>query len=161
MLLGLVVSYVAACACAVWMGYEHGASNMDPWFYGNFPRLPWLWARGAMTHHGAPSLARWGCAGVGAFIMTGLVVAHRVYFWWPIHPVGLLICSSHMVRFFWLSVFLAWLVKVLLTSFGGPGTYRPARRFFIGVVMGYFLAGGTWAIIDTITGSTGNAVFYI
>ncbi|GAF99311.1 unnamed protein product, partial [marine sediment metagenome] len=46
MLLGLVVSYVAACACAVWMGYEHGASNMDPWFYGNFPRLPWLWARG-------------------------------------------------------------------------------------------------------------------
>ncbi|KPK59855.1 MAG: hypothetical protein AMK73_08415 [Planctomycetes bacterium SM23_32] len=161
MLLGLVISYVAACVCAVWIGYAHGATNMDPWFYGNFPRLPWEWSKAAITHHGGPSGVRLVWGGVGALIMAALVVAQRTYFWWPLHPVGLLICSSHMVYFFSFSVFLAWLVKVLLVTFGGPAMFRPARRFCIGMVMGNFLAGGVWAIIDTCTGSVGDAVFYI
>jgi hypothetical protein len=161
MLLGLVITYAAACLCAVWIGYRFGGANMDPWFYGNFPRLPWEWSGSAIGLHGPPSLARMAWAGAGAAIMTGLVLAQRTLFWWPLHPVGLLVCSSHMVRYFWFSVFMGWLIKVLLTTFAGPSSYRPARRFFIGSVMGCFLAGGIWAIIDTLVGGHGNAVFYI
>jgi hypothetical protein len=161
MLLGLAITYVAGCACAVWIGYAHGAANMDPWFYGLFPRLPWDWAQATIVHHGGPSGARLMWGGAGALVMAVLVVAQRTYFWWPLHPVGMLICSSHMVYYFSFSVFLAWLFKVLLITFGGPATFRPARRFAIGMVLGYFLAGGSWAIVDTITGSTGDAVFYI
>ncbi len=43
---------------------------------------------------------------------------------------------------------------------GGPRLYRKARRFFIGVVLGSFAAGGVWAVVDTLTGSTGNMVLY-
>jgi hypothetical protein len=161
MLLGLLVTYVAGCLCAVWIGYRYGGANMDPWFYGNFPRLPWNWASGAIEQHTSPSFGRMAWAGGGAAIMTVLVFAQRTLFWWPLHPVGLLVCSSHMVRYFWFSVFMGWLTKVLLTSFAGPSAFRPARRFFIGSVMGFFLAGGTWAIIDTVCRETNNPVFYI
>jgi len=161
MLLAVAITYVTASLCAVWVSYRHGGANMDPWFFGNFPRLPWLWCQAAINQHGGPSYGRMAWAAAGALIMAGLILAQRSLFWWPLHPVGLLICSSHMVYYFWFSVFLAWLIKVLLVTTGGPGTFRPARRFFIGTVMGYFLAGGVWAVVDTITGSTGDAVFYI
>lgn len=162
MLAGLLITYVCAYFCTVWVCYRYGGVNMDGWFFNTYPKhVPWTWTKGAIVDHGGPSYARMIWAGAGALIMTGLFLAHHMFFWWPLHPVGMLICSSHMVYFFWFSVFLAWLIKVLLVAIGGPATFRPARRFFIGAVMGYFLAGGTWAIIDTITNSTGNAVFYI
>jgi hypothetical protein len=161
MFLGLAITYVAACMSAVWIGYRFGGANMDPWFYGNFPRLPWEWSRSAITLDSSPSIGRMLWAGGGAAVMTVLVLAQRTLFWWPLHPVGLLVCSSHMVRFFWFSVFMGWLIKVLLTTFAGPSAFRPARRFFIGSVMGFFLAGGIWAIIDTIVDGHGNPVFYI
>jgi len=162
MLLGLLVTYVAAYFCTVWVCYRHGGVNMDGWFFGTYPKVvPWGWTKAAMADHGGPSYARMVWAAGGAIAMAALIVAHRSLFWWPLHPVGLLICSSHMVYYFWVSVFLAWLVKVLLIKIGGQGMFRPARRFFIGMVMGYFLAGGTWAIVDTITRSSNNPVFYI
>ena len=93
--------------------------------------------------------------------MAGLIIAQRSFFWWPLHPVGVLIASSHMVYFFWASIFTAWLIKVVVVGFSGYGGYRTARVFFIGTVLGYFLAGGMWNIIDTFTGKTLNSVFYI
>jgi hypothetical protein len=161
MLLALLITYVTAALCTVWVSYRHGAVNMDPWFFGTYPPLPWVWAQQAINLHSGPSYARLAWAGGGATLMAVLLLAQRAWFWWPLHPVGLLVCSSHMVYFFWVSVFLAWLVKALLVAFGGPGVFAPARRFFIGMVMGYFLAGGVWAIVDTIAHSPGNSVFYI
>lgn len=162
MLLGVLITYVAACYCTIWICYRYGGLNMDGWFFGTYPKVvPWGWTRAAIADYGGPSVGRMVWGGVGALLMAGLMVAQRTLFWWPLHPVGLLICASHMVYFFWFSVFMAWLVKVVLVMVGGPAAFRPARRFFIGMVMGYFLAGGIWAVIDTITHSTGNAVFYI
>ncbi|MFW6189723.1 MAG: DUF6785 family protein [Planctomycetota bacterium] len=161
MVAALVVAYVTACLTAVWVSYRHAGVNMDGWFFGNYPSVPWTWTRMAATNIDDPSFARMVWAGVGALIMAGLTLAQRTFFWWPLHPVGMLVASSHMVYFFWASVFAAWLVKALLVWASGYSLYRQARRFMIGMVMGFFLAGGTWALVDTLTQSTGNSVFYI
>ena len=155
------ITYAAGSLFTVYLGYRHGAVNMDPWFFGNSPRLPWEWAASLINQHKGPAYPGLLWMAAGAAVMAGLVIAQRTLFWWPIHPVALLICHSHMVTFFWISVFIAWLAKVLLLRIGGNRAYRPGRRFAIGMVMGYFLAGGIWAIIDTITGTHGNSVFYI
>ncbi len=162
MLLGLLITYVTAYLWTVWLCYRHGGVNMDDWFFGTYPKaVPWVWTKAAIAEQGGPSYVRMIWAGAGVLIMAALIVAQRSMFWWPLHPVGLLVCSSHMVYYFWASVFLAWLVKVLLLKIGGQGMFRPARRFFIGMVLGYFLAGGTWAIVDTIARSAHDPVFYI
>jgi len=161
MIWGLLLAYVASSLSAVWVSYRHAGVNMDGWFFGNFPNIPWNWMRTAITQSSDASIARMIWGAVGALIMAGLIVAQRTFFWWPLHPVGILIASSHMVYFFWASVFAAWLIKVIVVGIGGYGAFRKGRRFFIGVVMGYFLAGGVWNIIDTFTGKVGNSVFYI
>jgi len=161
LLWSLLIAYVTAAVTAVWVSYRHGGLNMDGWFFGNFPRIPWVWAQYAINQPEGPDVARMFWAGGGAVLMTLLIWAQRTLFWWPLHPVGLLICSSHMVYFFWASVFAAWLIKVLVIAVGGYTAFRIGRRVFIGMVMGYFVAGGFWAIIDVLTQTTGDAVFYI
>jgi hypothetical protein len=161
MLFALVLSYVVACISAVWVCYRKGGANMDPWFFGTFPSLPWIWMRTAVTQATGPSFGRMVWMAGGALLMGGLIVAQRSFFWWPLNPVGVLIASSHMVYFFWASIFAAWLIKVIVVGLGGYGAFRKARQFMIGMVLGYFLAGGMWNIIDTITGKTLNSVFYI
>ncbi len=161
MAFGLLLAYVFACASAVWISYRKGGVNMDPWFFGNFPDAPWRWMRTASVAHVGPGFAMMAWCGAGAALMAGLIVAQRTLFWWPLHPVGVLIASSQMVLYFWSSVFAAWLIKLAVVGLGGGGAYARARRFFIGLVLGYFLAGGIWNIIDTFTGKTLNSVFYI
>ncbi|MGD2173819.1 MAG: hypothetical protein PVJ27_00305 [Candidatus Brocadiaceae bacterium] len=162
MLLALVLAYAAATLTTVWVCYRHGGVNMDPYFFNTYPKyIPWNWAGQAAQNLKGPSFARMFWQGGGALLMGLLIVAQRSFFWWPIHPVGMLVVSSHMVRFFWFSVFLAWLVKAFIVKFGGYGAFRVARRFMIGMVMGFFLGGGSWAIIDTLFEKVGNAVFYI
>ena len=43
----------------------------------------------------------------------------------------------------------------------GQTGFRVARRFSLGTVLGCFLAGGTWVIVDMFTGSLNNNVFVI
>ncbi len=161
MLLALGVAYGAAALCTIWTGYRQGASNLSAWFIVNSSKVPWWWAIGTVTQNEGPSLVGMSWAGAGAAIMAALTIAQRTLFWWPLHPIAFLISHTHMVYNFWFSIFLAWLIKVFVVRFGGYGAYRKARRFFIGMVLGGFLGGGIWAVIDLIARATGNQVFAI
>jgi len=93
--------------------------------------------------------------------MLLLVIAQRTVFWWPIHPVGFVICSVTWTDVLWLSVFLAWLIKLVVVRVGGPALYRRARFLFLGMILGQFTVAGAWAVVDTFTGSVGNSIFWI
>ncbi|MFW6189123.1 MAG: DUF6785 family protein [Planctomycetota bacterium] len=161
LLLALALTYVSGFLCSIWLGYRHGALNMDQWFYRTSPSLPWYWATGIMEQNETFNWLGLTWTGIGGGIMLALLTAQRLFFWWPIHPVGFLIANSGMTTTWWFSVFAAWLVKVGVVRLGGQPAYRKGRRFCIGMVLGYFLAGGLWGILDTLTGVTGNQVFYL
>jgi len=61
----------------------------------------------------------------------------------------------------WLSIFLAWLVKITVMKYGGPTLYRRTRPFFLGLILGQFVISGIWIFIDYFTGMTDNRVFWI
>jgi len=143
MLLAILITYVA------------------PWFMVNSARVPWWWMQNMLNEQRNFNAIGLVWSGAGAALMGLLVVAQRAFFWWPLHPVALLICNTHMVINFWFSIFFAWLVKGMVVKFTGQRGYRRGRQLLIGAVLGGFLAGGTWAIVDLITGSVGNTVFNI
>ena len=95
------------------------------------------------------------------FLMLALVTAQRMLFWWPIHPVGFIICSVFWTDVLWFSILLAWLLKLLVLKLGGSTLYAKARQFFLGMIMGQFAVAGVWALVDTITSSTNNSIFWI
>ncbi len=161
LLVGLVITYVAGTLFTVRLGYRQGASGMHPWYVNNSSNLTWYWTSAMSQADRDPSCAGMAWMGSGAVVMAALMVAQRLLFWWPIHPVGFLTSGAYLVTAFWFSIFLAWFIKVLVTYFGGGSAYRAGRRFFIGLVLGYFVAGGIWAIIDTCARSVGNAVFVL
>ena len=84
---------------------------------------------------------------VGAVVMLILVICyHRVY-WWPIHPIGYLTAYSTAMWQLWFSFFIGWLFNALCMRYGGVVLFKKLRMFFIGLIIGDFFMGGTWAII--------------
>ena len=161
MMVCLVLAYLAAAYCVIRTGYRHGASSLSTWFVVNSSRVPWWWYSGvASKAHGLNVVGLgWSATGVG--IMAVLTIAQRTFFWWPLHPIAFLVCNTIMVYNFWFSIFLAWLIKAMVVRLGGYRIYRITRRFFIGLVLGGFMAGGVWAVLDLIFDVHGNQVFAI
>ena len=63
---------------------------------------------------------------------------HYTFAWWSLHPVGLAVASTWMVRRIAFSVFLAWTCKRLILRFGGVGLYLRLKPLFLGMVVGFF-----------------------
>lgn len=83
----------------------------------------------------------------GAAVMAVLVICYHRFYWWPLHPIGYLVTYSSAMRILWFSFFVGWLANALCMRYGGVGLFRKLRFFFIGLIIGDFLMGGTWAII--------------
>jgi hypothetical protein len=161
LLLAAAVTFVTATAFTIWLGYRHGASNLHRWFFLTGPKYVFDYTLRTIEPGSRANVEGYVWTGVGALIMLGLVVAQRTLFWWPVHPVGFIICSVTWTDQLVVSIFLAWLAKLLVVKVGGGSLYRRARRFFLGMILGQFTVAGVWAIIDTFTGAVGNSIFWI
>jgi len=84
---------------------------------------------------------------VGALVMLVLVICYHRFYWWPIHPIGYLTTYSSAMRILWFSFFIGWLCNVLCMRYGGVVLFKKLRFFFIGMIIGDFFMGGTWAVI--------------
>ena len=69
--------------------------------------------------------------------------------------MGYLLSSTWHLRIVWFSLFIGWLCKVLMVRFGGPGVFRRARPFFVGLIFGEMLAAGVWLGITLILAGLG------
>jgi len=87
----------------------------------------------------------------GALVMFLLVVAYHRFYWWPIHPIGYLTAYSSAMRILWVSFFIGWACNALCMRYGGIHLFRKVQLFFIGLIIGDFLMGGTWAIVGLFT----------
>ena len=73
------------------------------------------------------------------------------------YPIG----AVWIMDVIWFSIFLAWLIKTVILKYGGPRLYRTFRPFFLGLILGQFVAAGMWLVIDYFTGTVGNIVFWV
>ena len=84
---------------------------------------------------------------VGAVVMLGLVICYHRFYWWPLHPIGYLTAYSSAMRILWFSFFIGWLSNAICMRYGGVVLFKKLQYFFIGLIVGDFLMGGTWALI--------------
>jgi len=68
------------------------------------------------------------------------------FFWFPLHPVGYALSGNWSTNLLWLSLFIAWFVKLILLRYGGLRLYRRAVPFFLGLIIGEFVMAGFWNI---------------
>jgi len=94
-----------------------------------------------------------GIAVVLGVIVSLVLAAGRMRFsWWLFHPVGFATSASWSMGKLWFCMFLGWLIKVLITRYGGARAYRRAVPFFIGLVLGEFMMISLWSIYGAVKG---------
>jgi hypothetical protein len=55
-----------------------------------------------------------------------------------------------MLRYFWFSIFLAWMIKWIILKFGGMKAHRKALPIFIGITVGDATMIALWSIYETV-----------
>ena len=77
--------------------------------------------------------------GLGALVGWLLILCHYGFAWWPLHPIGFGVSRAWGTTVVAGSIFIVWLIKVIILRFGGTQLYRQAQPFFIGILVGYVL----------------------
>jgi len=161
MALAVVVTLVASVWATLFIAYTFGGANANRWFFEQGPTLPFRYAATVIKTPTGPSVNAWIFRGIGAGVMALLVLLHHRFVWWPLHPLGFPVASIWLTRQLWFSIFLAWLVKVLVLRYGGPELYRKTRFLFLGLILGQYTVCGVWIVVDLFTGKVGNRLFWI
>lgn len=141
------------------LSYTHGGLNLDQWYYLGGSRVPFRYIADKISHPVDTSGVRLMFVGIGAAVMAGLVFLRNNFLWWPIHHLGFAVGNTLPMANVWFSVFLAWLVKVLVLKYGGPRIFKTTRFFFLGLVLGQFVIAGVWLLVDLVTGMRGNVIY--
>ncbi len=160
MVLALVVAIAASAISVLLIGYRYGGMNLGGWQFTAMTRFTGGWMLDHMRiEEGIPlgmSTGKVMFLGIGGAVMTALMLCRYSFAWWPIHPAGLAVGLTHPTFHVWFSVFLAWLVKVIVLKVGGISLYRRTRPVFLGMILGAFTTAGVWLFIDYATGHPGS-----
>jgi len=70
----------------------------------------------------------------------------------PFNPVGYALSGSWSTMMISTSLFIAWLLKILVTRYGGMRLYKAALPLAMGVVLGEFVAGTFWELYALFSG---------
>ena len=154
----VMLSLVGCIFMTLYLTSRVGGLNLHPQYFQWFPKLPWQFAESKLQMSSGVSITGYIWTGIGAGVMLLLIYAQRLFFWWPLHPLGYLAQGGWIMKQLWFSIFLAWLAKTIVLRYGGVGAYKKARIVFIGIIVGLLVAGGLWLIIDSITGMRGNRI---
>jgi len=87
-------------------------------------------------------------AGAG---FTALLAFLRLqFYWWPLHPLGFVMCGSWSLVVYWFPIFVAWVLKSVVTHYGGLKGYAKARPFFLGLILGEMTIAVLLTLVDAI-----------
>ena len=94
----------------------------------------------------------WMSLGFGftVFLMT----MKSKYFWWPLHPAGYALANSYALEYWWMTLLIGWILKTLIVRYGGIKAYRQALPFFLGLILGDYVAASLWSIVGWILGTS-------
>jgi hypothetical protein len=90
----------------------------------------------------------WVAAFIGGLGTWGMMAARARFSWFPFHPVGYIMFTPFAITTLWFSIFLGWLIKSLVTRFGGTDSYRKLVPLFLGLVLGEVVMMLLWLGID-------------
>jgi len=157
--LALVLSFITGTLTLLTMAYEHGAINLEGYYFISYAQAPFTWMQAWMSSPSGPNWGGWATTGLGMTVMFGLQTAWRGITWWPLHPLGYALMGMGPMDYYWFSFFVAWLLKVLVLKYGGAQLYRKTLPMFLGLILGQFTCSGVWNIIDQITGMRSGWLF--
>lgn len=164
-LLTLVVGVLVAGAVTLWCHYTYPTPldrNVVP-AGNNFGAVytPMRDVRNPVDQHATGAYSKgqhnpWVHMGIGFGIVTALEILALTVSWWPLLPIGFVASYGAFIQNAWFSIFVGWLVKVIIVRLGGASLFQQARPFFIGLIFGEGLAAAGWLIVNALVVMNGG-----
>lgn len=145
MVLAVVIGTLTSAWSYYAYGYRYGAAhygeqNQCRWYFDQLT----LWITSPTLANGPGIVATL----IGAGFTCGLMMLRNLFLWWPFHPAGYSISLGEWnMNWYWFSIFVSWLLKLLILRLGQVQAHRRAIPFFMGLVLGEFMVGGSWGLL--------------
>ncbi|MGB9607882.1 MAG: DUF6785 family protein [bacterium] len=159
LVLAIFIAIGGSYISELWMVYRRGGVSMSPWFLIASPQQPFQFLASALQNPVHPDWRAGTFLGVGLATAIFLTQMRLRFTWWPLHPLGYAMGPSWPMIQLWFSIMIGWFIKVFILKAGGMKAFAKARPFFLGMILGEFVVGGIWIIIDGITGMQGHRIF--
>lgn len=160
-IIAILFTLFASLSTTIFYSYRYGGINADSWFWIDAPQYPLKYLADKIKNPHGPQWSYIKFISIGAISMMFLIVMKTRFLSFPFHPLGYAFSTITMTGTLWFSVFITWLIKVLILRYGGAKVYEKMKPLFIGLVVGQFVISGLFIIIDLFTGSVGNRIFSV
>ena len=146
----ILVGFVLGVYMNVRLGYDNGGLGLQGWLSQWGPQMTGRQAAKMASGYSGQdvSIYNLGWLGLGAALTFAMMWCRSQFLWFPLHPLGYMICVAYPMHTFWLSIFIGWLCKVLVTRFGGGDSYRKLIPAFLGLALGDVAMMLFWLGID-------------
>ena len=153
-LIAVIVSWITT----VNLGYRDGGalSFGHNWWSHDGPKMPAQFINSMISGNQGSAPTAWLWLILGALLTWGMMIARARFAWFPLHPIGYIMSLSYPTAVFWFSIFLGWLLKTLITRFGGGDAYRKTIPLFLGLALGDVFMIIFWLVIDGWQGRVGH-----
>jgi hypothetical protein len=169
-IVALVVGFAVVIPTTLYWQYRNGANMSDYWATQSVPSLAFnsiskielsltnqdrLASACAMTGwahftHMIPKPQFLLVFVIGSALVILFTMGRLRFSSWPLHPVLFLIWTSYAGYCFAFSFFLGWIIKSLVTKYGGGATYRNLIPMMMGLIAGDLLAGILFTLVSLI-----------
>ncbi len=163
LVLALFVGYIVSLGSSLWTEYTYawtqdisqtlpinkwGASDNSYWLIldstsrytdGNYP-----------TSH-SPI----GHLSFGFVLVTVLSYLRLTFTWWPLHPIGYLMLGTFPGGHLWFSIFIGWMLKIIVLRLGGSRGFTAAKPAFLGLIVGESIAAAFWLLMGVLLSQLG------
>ncbi len=163
MWLSILTSLVASSWSFLRLVYRKGANTMmqgaGAWFLQHSPRQVLDFTVAYIEQPRQPTPLSRSCFVIGFIVALLLYRLRQLFVWFPFHPIGYAMGPSWPMIQLWFSTMLGWMLKALLLHYGGLGSFRRWRPFFLGLLIGEYLTAGLWLALDYTFGKVGHRFF--
>lgn len=158
MLAAIALATVAGMWACLHVFYKEGALAKCTGFavWTNYESYNWL--QNGLTNGFRSEPSRWIAVGSASVFTFGLAWLRSRFAWWPFHPLGY--CIGPALIWLWLPFLISWALKLVILRYGGLRMYRRSLPFFLGLVLGDYVAGATWSLIGLIWQVPAQQVFH-
>jgi len=144
------VGMAAALFSFLWLGYRYGVgTGWVPWMSWGSGEAWWQLAGWLAADRGI----QWGriiASVIGFGVYFGLMLMRTTFPWWPFHPAGFALGTTYFMDHMWFPMFLAYVIKLLVTRYLGHRAARGMTALAYGLILGDIGSGCLWVIYSLI-----------
>jgi len=151
----MLVALVATHYMTLKQAYGVGALNFSGNVWGTREGAIWVFgqAQRIIAQPAQSSKFYWASFGIGAVMTAVLMIMRGRFYWWPLHPIGLVVSASGSSdsNRIWFPFLLGWLAKVAIMKFAGGHMLRATRHFFVGFILTEVFLGSLGVMTTLLT----------